>query len=107
MRPVTAEFTTPEARRAARHLAKLVREARLARRMPQAELGARARTSRSTIDRIERGGVETALGTWLAVMEQVGLLGQVLAMTDPISPAIADEHRARRARRNTPKYLDF
>ena len=74
MRPVIAEFTSPESRRAVRYLAKLVREARLARRMPQAELGARARTSRSTIDRIEKGGVETALGTWLAVMEQVGLL---------------------------------
>jgi transcriptional regulator with XRE-family HTH domain len=107
MRPVIAESTTPESRRAARHLANLVREARLARRMPQAELAARARTSRPTIDRIEKGGVETALGTWLAVMEQVGLLGQILGMTDPISPAIAEDQRARRARRNTPKDLDF
>lgn len=107
MRPAAAEFTTPESRRAARHLAKLVREARLARRMPQAELAARARTSRSTIDRIEKGGVETALGTWLAVMEQVGLLGRILEVTDPISLAIAEDHRARRARRNTPKDLDF
>lgn len=51
--------------------------------------------------------METALGTWLAVMEQLGLLGQILAMIDPISPAIADERRPRRARRNTPKDLDF
>jgi DNA-binding XRE family transcriptional regulator len=107
MRPVAADFTTPEAQRAARHLGRLVREARLARRMPQTELAVRARTSVPTIHRMEKGAVETALGTWLSVMEHVGLLPQVMGMTDPISPAIADEHRARRARRNAPKDLDF
>lgn len=107
MRPAAAEFATPETRRAARHLGRLVREARLARRMPQTELAARAKTSKLTVIRIEKGAVETALGTWLSVMEQLGLLKQVLAIEDPVSPQLALEHRVRRARRNTKPDLDF
>ena len=107
VRSVISDFTSPEACGAARHPGRLVREARLARRMPQTELAVRARTSVPTIHRMEKGAVETALGTWLSVMEQVGLLAQVQGLTDPVSPAIAEEHRARRARRNTTKDLDF
>lgn len=107
MRPVTADFATPETRRAARHLGRLVREARLARRMPQTELAARARTSPATVIRIEKGSVETALGTWLSVMEQIGLLKQVQALADPVSEVMLAEHKARRARRNATPDLDF
>jgi transcriptional regulator with XRE-family HTH domain len=107
MRPVASDFTTPQTRRAARHLGRLVREARLARRMPQTELAARARTSKLTVIRIEKGAVETALGTWLSVMEQLGLLGQVLGIEDTVSPELAKAHVARRARRNTKPDLDF
>ena len=107
MRAVASDFTTPQTRRAARHLGRLVREARLARRMPQTELAARARTSKLTVIRIEKGAVETALGTWLSVMEQLGLLGQVLEIEDTVSPELAKAHVARRARRNTKPDLDF
>lgn len=107
MRPVAAEFTTPDTRRAARHLGRLVRDARLARRMPQTELAARAKTSKLTVLRIEKGAVETALGTWLSVMEQLGLLKHVMAIEDQVSPQLAEQHRARRARRNVKPDLDF
>lgn len=109
MRPVSAEFATLESRRAARHLGRLVRQARLARRMPQTELAARAKTSRDTLIRMEKGSVETALGIWLAVLEQVGLLGHILKIEDQASAVIDEQHRARRARRNAkPKPdLDF
>lgn len=107
MRPVASDFTTPQTRRAARHLGRLVREARLARRMPQTELAARAKTSKLTVLRIEKGAVETALGTWLSVMEQLGLLGQVLDIEDTVSPELAKAHVARRARRTTKPDLDF
>jgi transcriptional regulator with XRE-family HTH domain len=107
MRTVASEFTTPEARRAARHLGRLVREARLARRMPQAELAARARTSKPTLIRIEKGSVETALGTWLAVFEQLGLLKLITGLEDPTSIALAAQHRPRRARRSAKPDLDF
>lgn len=107
MRPIASDFATPETRRAAHHLGRLVREARLARRMPQTELAARARTSPATVIRVEKGSVETALGTWLSIMEQVGLLKQVQAMDDPASQAMLAEHKARRARRNAKPDLDF
>jgi ribosome-binding protein aMBF1 (putative translation factor) len=107
MRPVASEFATPEVRKAAQHLSKLVRQARLARRMPQTELAARARTTQATVHKIEHGGVQSALGTWLALMEQVGLLKLILEMKDPISEALQEEHNARRAKRNVKPDLDF
>jgi DNA-binding XRE family transcriptional regulator len=107
MRPAVADFATPETRRAARHLGRLVKEARLARRMPQTELAARAKTSKLTIIRIEKGAVETALGTWLSVMEQVGLLRQVLKIEDKVSPELAKSRVARRARPPSKPDLDF
>ena len=107
MRTVVAEFTTPETRRAARHLGRLIREARLARRMPQTELAARAKTSKLTVIRIEKGAVETALGTWLSVMEQLGLLKLVMAIEDPVSPQLVAQQRNRRARRKAEPDLDF
>lgn len=107
MRTKIADFTSPETRRAAKHLGRLVREARLARRMPQTELATRAKTSKLTVIRIEKGAVETALGTWLSVMEQLGLLGQILNIEDKVSPELAKTHLARRARPNTKPDLDF
>jgi DNA-binding XRE family transcriptional regulator len=107
MRPTIADFATPETRRAARHLGRLVKEARLARRMPQTELATRAKTSKLTVIRIEKGAVETALGTWLSVMEQLGLLGYVLKIEDKVSPELAKAHAARRARPSAKPDLDF
>ncbi len=107
MRIMTGEYATPETIRSARHLGSLVREARLARRMPQTELAARAKTSPATVIRIEKGSVETALGTWLLVMQQLGLLKQLNAITDPTSAALIEQHKMRRARRNSEPDLDF
>jgi transcriptional regulator with XRE-family HTH domain len=107
MRTTAADFTTSETRRAANHLGRLVREARLARRMPQTELAIRAKTSKLTVIRIEKGAVETALGTWLSVLEQLGLLGQILSIEDTVSPELAKKHVARRARLSTKPDLDF
>ncbi|HYG06217.1 MAG TPA: helix-turn-helix transcriptional regulator [Stenotrophomonas sp.] len=107
MRTPAPAFATAQTVRAARHLGRLVREARLARRMPQSELAARAKTSKPTVIRIEKGAVETALGTWLAVMEQVGLLGKILEMEDKVSSELAAQQRARRARPKATPDLDF
>lgn len=107
MRPVADEFAGPEVRKAARHLAKLVREARLARRMPQRELAARARTSVPTLQRMEKGAVETSLGTWLSVMQHVGLLAPINEMRDPTSAVLLEQHKTRRARRVADRDLEF
>ena len=107
MRITAADFTTPETRRAAKHLGRLVKEARLARRMPQTELAIRAKTSKLTVIRIEKGAVETALGTWLSVLQQLGLLEHILTIEDTISPELAKMHAPRRARLSTKPDLDF
>jgi len=75
--------------------------------MPQAELAVRAKTSKQTIIRIEKGAVETALGTWLRVLEQLGLLNLVMALSDPNSIVLAEQGRRRRARPSAKVDLDF
>lgn len=100
MRSDTAQFASPQALRAARHLASLVREARLARRMPQTELATRARSTQATVHRVEHASVQASLGTWLQMMEQLGLLPLILALKDPTAEALRAEQGPRRARRS-------
>ena len=107
MRPAAEDFASPDTRRTALHLGRLVRQARLARGMTQVELAARAKTSKLTVLRMEKGAVETALGTWLSVMEQLGLLAHVLAIDDPVSRQLAQQRLPQRARRSTKIDLDF
>ena len=75
--------------------------------MPQSELALRAKTSIPTLRRIEGGAPETSLGTWLAVMEQVGLLPRLAALDDPATRAMLAEHQPKRARRSAADDLDF
>jgi transcriptional regulator with XRE-family HTH domain len=108
MRRKETTFATADALKAAQHLARLVKQARLARGWSQAELAERARISAPTMHRIERGAVESSLGAWLAVLERVGLLSRVLELQDPASAALLDETRAKRPRRKSPVGdLDF
>jgi transcriptional regulator with XRE-family HTH domain len=108
MRPVGTEFASPQARRAARYLGKLVREARLARHMPQSELAARARTTQATVHRLEHGSIQSSLSIWFSVMEQLGLLDLIMELQDPKTDALRAEQGARRARRRTrTDELDF
>nr|WP_281719519.1 helix-turn-helix transcriptional regulator [Nitrosomonas nitrosa] len=57
-----------------------MKTARLARNWSQAELAERSLVSGPTVHRIEQGSVAASLGTWLVVLERLGLLAQVLAM---------------------------
>lgn len=108
MRRKEADFATPEGLKATRHLADLVKQARLARGWSQAELAERARISPPTMHRIERGAVETSLGVWLAVFERVGLLSRLSELRDPVSEAIMEETKAKRPRRRPASgNLDF
>lgn len=107
MRQLVAAAISKPADRTARHLGRLVRDARLARKMPQSELALRAKTSIPTLRRIEGGAPETSLGIWLAVMEQVGLLPRLAALDDPATRAMLAEHRPKRARRLAADGLDF
>ncbi len=65
-------------------LGRLVREARIERRMTADELAARAGVSRNLIGRIERGEPGTSIG---AVFETAAILGIPLFETDHVSLA--------------------
>ena len=108
MRRKETAFASPAAMQTARHLAGLIRQARLARGWSQAEISERARISLPTYKRIERGAVETSQGAWLAVLERVGLLSRLDEIRDPASEALLNETRAKRSRsKRAPKDLDF
>lgn len=107
MRTSSDDSATPAVRRAAIHLGTLMRQARLARSMTQAELAVRAKTSPATVIRVEKGSVETGLGTVLLMMEQLGLLAYVTAITDPTTQALLDHKGRKRARRSDATNLDF
>ena len=99
MRRKEADFATPAAQQTARHLATLIRQARLVRNWSQAELAERSRASLATIKRIERGALETSLGAWMAALELVGVLPRLNELRDPASEALLNDTRAKRPRR--------
>lgn len=107
MRTSPTDSATPGVLRAAAHMGALIRRARLARSMTQAELAVRARTSPATVMRVEKGSVDTGLGTVLSMMEQLGLLGHVTAIADPTTQALLDHKDRKRARRSQAANLDF
>lgn len=71
MRQLVAAAISKPADRTARHLGRLVRDARLARKMPQSELALRAKTSIPTVRRIEGGAPETSLGIYVLDTRQL------------------------------------
>ncbi len=107
MRASIESMATPEVRRTAEHLGQLVRTARLARKMTQVELAVRSKTSPATVMRIEKGSVEAGLGNVLLLMEQLGLLKQLNTLTDPVSEALIEQQRRKRARRSRAADMDF
>jgi len=107
MRRNEADFANPPALSTARHLAHLVRQARLARGWSQAGLAERARISAPTMNRIEQGSVGASLGAWLAVLERLGLLHKLDQLQDPASAAVVDATKAKRPIRQDAADLDF
>jgi len=99
---------TPRSQDAARHLGTLVRQGRLARRWTIAELAERARIGTATLKRIEKGAPSVSLGIWLSTLQLLGLLPSIMKLDDPVSAALLDETRAKRARRKSAAAdLDF
>lgn len=107
MRVPTEELASAGVRHAAAHLGRLIRDARIARRMPRKELAARAKTSMQTLIRMESGGSATSLGTWLSVMEQVGLLPSIGAIRDTRTEQLLALRQPKRAVRRRERDLDF
>jgi len=107
MRRSQSEVVSPPVLATARHLASLVKQARLARNWSQADLAERARISSPTVQRIEQGAVTAALGAWLAVFERLGLLDRLGEIRDPASEALLNETRSKRGGRRRADELDF
>ncbi len=68
-------------------LGQRVREARQRRKLRQVDLAERAGLSRSTIEAIERGGPDTAIGAYGRALWVMGLDKEIDLLADP---AIAD-----------------
>lgn len=103
----SVNFASTETTRAAAHLGMLIRNARMARNMTQAELAVRSKSSPATVLRVEKGSVEAGLGAVLLMMEQLGLLKHIIAITDPATQALLEHKSRKRARRPKAPDLDF
>ena len=73
----------PAALRALRTLGGDVREARLRRDLSMALVAERAFTSRSTLQRVERGDPTVGIGIYAAVLHVLGLADRLAAVADP------------------------
>jgi len=60
-----------------------IREARLRRDLPMVQVAERAMTSRSTLQRVERGDHTVGIGIYAAVLQVLGLLDRLGEVADP------------------------
>ena len=76
------------AKRALRKLGQDLRDARRRRRIPMALLAERARISRTTLTKVEKGDESVALGIYAAVLFVLGLVEGLGKLADPATDAI-------------------
>lgn len=76
------------ARRALRKLGQDLRDARRRRRIPMALLAERARISRTTLTKVEKGDESVALGIYAAVLHALGLVDRLAVLADATEDAI-------------------
>ena len=114
MRRPESKFVSPPAQLTADRLGGAIRHARLARKATQKELAERARMSLYTWQKIEKGDTSVAMGTWLAALEQTGLLGHLEHIAEPgrdiLGEALRKQQlrvRGRRSDAQSSKDYDF
>lgn len=71
------------AKRALRKLGQDIRDARRRRRIPMALLAERARISRTTLTKVEKGDESVALGIYAATLYVLGLVEGLGKLADP------------------------
>jgi transcriptional regulator with XRE-family HTH domain len=76
------------ARRALHKLGQDIRDARRRRRIPMALMAERARISRTTLTKIEKGDESVALGIYAAVLHALGLVERLAGLADPAQDTI-------------------
>ncbi len=100
MQPVSA-LPIP-VRRALRKLGQDIRDARRRRRLPMALLAERARISRSTLTKVEKGDESVALGIYASVLFVLGLVEGLGNLADPsrdfLGQSIDERHLPKRVR---------
>lgn len=75
-------------RRAVRKLGADIRDARKRRRLPMAVVAERAFTSRSTLQRVERGDIGVSVGIYAATLHALGLLPAFADLADIRNDAV-------------------
>lgn len=83
MASVTSTPLPPEVKLRVETLGHRIRAARLHRKFRQVDLAERAGVSRSTIEAIERGSAETAIGAFFRVLWVMGLDRELDLVADP------------------------
>ncbi len=105
MQPVSA-LPIP-ARKALRKLGQDIKDARRRRRIPMALLAERARISRSTLTKVEKGDESVALGIYAAVLFALGLVEGLGNLADPardsVGQSIEERNLPTRVRLRTSK----
>lgn len=86
MQPVSA-LPIP-AKRALRKLGQDMKDARKRRRIPMELLAERARISRSTLTKVEKGDESVALGIYASVLFALGLVDGLGDLADPAKDAV-------------------
>jgi transcriptional regulator with XRE-family HTH domain len=76
------------ARKALRKLGQDIKDARRRRRIPMALLAERARISRSTLTKVEKGDESVALGIYAAVLFVLGLVEGLGNLADPAKDSV-------------------
>ncbi len=94
-------------RRALRKLGSNIRDARLRRRIPVAVAAERASIGRSTLNRVENGDPNVALGIYATVLFVLGLVDRIAdladARNDPTGLQLEEEHLPKRIRTPRPR----
>jgi len=92
-----------KAQRVLQDLGHAIDVARRRRRIPVALAAERTWMSRTTWNKITRGDPSVAMGSYMAALQQVGLLGLIEELADPAADAaglaLAEEQLPKRVRR--------
>ena len=105
--PLTAPLLPLPVLRALRKLGQDIRDARRRRRIPVAILAERASISRTTLNRIEKGGAAVSVGNYATVLFALGLVDRLAALADAsqdtLGRQLEEEHLPERIRLSNPR----
>jgi transcriptional regulator with XRE-family HTH domain len=102
MRSRSAAGLAIPAKRALHKLGRDIRDARRRRRIPMALLAERARLSRTTLTKVEKGDAGTSMGAYATIMFVLGMTERLADLADPrhdgIGLALEEERLPKRVR---------